>query len=158
MLVRPPHSPFLCLERCILMFDLDMIDTKTRSEAGAAMPVRGLDGSPLMNSQGKPVEIVVKGPDSADYMRLVRAQIKKRMARSGVPTDEQTAEDEADLIELLVTCTLGWGGVLQKGSGDALPFSADACRKLYRDFPVIRDQVDAFIANRANFTLASSKK
>jgi hypothetical protein len=140
------------------MFDLDMIDTKTRSEAGTSMPVKSLDGTPLLNSRGKPVSITVKGPDSADYVRLVRAQIKKRMARSGAPTDEQMAEDEADLIELLVTCTLGWDGMLNRDKQEPVQFTADACRKLYRDFPVIRDQVDSFIANRANFTLASSKK
>lgn len=140
------------------MFDLDLIDTKTRSEAGVAMPVKALDGTPLVNSKGEPVELIVKGPDSADYIRLVRAQIKKRMARSGVPTEEQTAEDEADLVELLVSVTLGWNGVLEKGKKDALAFSADACRKLYQGFPVIRDQVDAFISSRANFTLASSKR
>lgn len=140
------------------MFDLDVIDTKTRSETGAAMPVKTLDGSPLLNSKGEAVEIVVKGPDSSDYMRLVRAQIKKRMARSGIPTEEQTAEDEADLIELLVTCTLGWNGVLEKGKKEAVAFSPEACRKLYQSFPVIRDQVDAFISSRSNFTLASSKK
>ena len=140
------------------MFDLDVIDTKTLSEAGASMPVRALDGSPLRNSKGEPVEIVVKGPDSADYARLVRAQIKKRMARSGLPTDEQSLEDEADLVTLLATCTLGWNGVLDKGTKEPLAFSMDACRQLYQNFPVIRDQVDAFIASRANFTLASSKK
>lgn len=140
------------------MFDLDLIDTKTRSETGASMTVKGLDGTPLVNSRGKPVEITVKGPDSADYVRLVRHQIKKRMARSGAPTDEQLAEDEGDLIELLVTCTLGWNGILDKGNQEPVLFTPDACRKLYRDFPVIRDQVDSFIANRANFTLASSKK
>lgn len=140
------------------MFDLDVIDTKTLSETGAAMPVKGLDGSALFNSAGKPVEIVVKGPDSADYMRLVRAQIKKRMARAGAPTEEQSLEDESDLIDLLVACTKGWNGMLAKGTAEPVLFTADACRQLYRDFPVIRDQVDSFIANRANFTLASSKK
>jgi hypothetical protein len=140
------------------MFDLDMIDTKTRSEAGAPMPVKALDGSPLINSKGEPVEIITKGPDSADYARLVRAQIKKRMARSGLPTEEQSQEDEADLIELLVTCTLGWRGVLEKGKKEPMLFTPDACRQLYQSFPVIRDQVDAFISSRANFTLASSKK
>lgn len=139
------------------MFDLDVIDTKTRSEAGAIMPVKALDGAPLLNSEGKPVEIIVKGPDSADYTRLLRTQIKKRMARSGVPTEEQSTEDEADLIELLVACTLGWNNLLDKAK-QPVTYSAEACRQLYRGFPVIRDQVDSFIANRANFTLASSKK
>lgn len=140
------------------MFDLDVIDTKTRSEAGTTMAVKTLDGSPLLNSKGKPVEITVKGPDSSDYMRLVRVQIKKRMARSGAPTEEQSAEDEADLINLLAACTLGWSGILDKETKEPVTFTADGCRQLYQNFPVIRDQVDSFIANRANFTLASSKK
>lgn len=145
------------------MFDLDAVDTKSRSEAGVAMTVKTLTGTPLLNSEGKEVSIVVKGPDSAEYARLIRAQVKKRMARSGAPTDEQFTEDEGDLIELLVACTVGWSGILKKPGGDeagasSVKFTPDACRDLYRSFPVIRDQVDAFIANRANFTLASSKK
>jgi hypothetical protein len=145
------------------MFDLDAIDTKSRSEAGVAMTVKKLDGSPLLNSRGGFVQIMLRGPDSTIYSQLVRAQVKKRMARSGIPTEEQSLEDEADLIDLLASCTVGWSGVLKKPSDDeaeagAVTFSADACRDLYRAFPVIRDQVDAFIANRANFTLASSKK
>lgn len=140
------------------MFDLDVIDTKTRSETGAAMTIKALDGNPLRNSAGEPVQIVVKGPDSEAYTRLLRAQIKKRMARSGIPTEEQSLEDDADLVQLLVACTLGWSGVLEKSSGEAVIFSAEACRKLYESFPVIRDQVDAFIANRANFTMAPSKR
>lgn len=140
------------------MFDLDVIDTKTRSEAGVYMAVKALDGTPLLNSSGTPVEIMVKGPDSADYTRLLRTQIKKRMARSGIPTEDQSVEDEADLVELLVACTMGWKGVLEKGKKEPVPFTADACRQLYQSFPVIRDQVDSFIASRANFTPASSKK
>lgn len=140
------------------MFDLDVIDTKSRSEEGVYMRVKTLDGSPLVNSKGDPVEIKVKGPDSADYTRLVRAQIKKRMARSGIPTEEQSVEDEADLIELLAACTVGWRGVLEKAKTEPVPFTAEACRQLYQSFPVIRDQVDGFIASRANFIPASSKK
>jgi len=140
------------------MFDLDVIDTKTRSESGVPMTVKALDGSPLKNSTGGAVTITVKGPDSADYTRLLRAQIKKRMARSGVPTDEQMAEDETDLIELLAACTTGWSGMLDRNAQEPVPFTVEACRQLYRSFPVIRDQVDNFIANRANFTLASSKR
>lgn len=139
------------------MFDLDVIDTKTISEAGAKLAVKKLDGSPLLNSMGAPVEITVKGPDSADYTRLLRTQIKKRMARSGIPTEEQSAEDETDLVELLVSCTLSWNGILDKDTKQPVAFSPNACRQLYQNFPVIRDQVDSFIANRANFTPASSK-
>jgi len=138
------------------MFDLDVIDTKSRSEAGVYMTVKALDGSALKNSAGELVMVKVKGPDSSEYQRLVRAQIKKRMARSGLPTEEQSVEDEGDLIDLLAACTIDWTGVLDKSTKVAVTFSAEACRQLYRNFPVIRDQVDTFIANRANFTLASS--
>lgn len=140
------------------MFDLDLVDTKTNSESGITMKVKMLDGAPLTNSKGDPVEIIVKGPDSSDYTRLVRAQIKKRMGRAGLPTEEQSLEDEADLIDLLTHCTIGWRGVLEKGKKDEVPFTPEACRQLYQSFPVIRDQVDTFIANRANFIRASSKK
>ena len=100
------------------MFDLDAIDTKSRSEGGASMTVKTLDGKPLLNSAGEAVTIKVRGPDSTIYSQLVRAQVKKRMARSGMPTEEQSLEDEADLIELLVNCTIGWSGILKKPEKD----------------------------------------
>ena len=138
------------------MFDLAAIDTKPLSEAGALLKIRALDGKFLLNSKGGAVSLIVKGPDSAEYTRLLRSQVKKRMARSGLPTDDESTQDDSEMIDLLVACTISWGGILSKEQ-EPIPFTPEVCRQLYEAFPVIRDQVDAFIANRVNFIPASSK-
>lgn len=150
-----------------MLFDLDKIDTKTLSERGATMTVKSLDGRPLLNSKGKTLEIIVKGADSEEYIRLSRAHVRKRMARVGQEvTDAQNTEDQNDLIDLLVECTIGWNNFERKPEATkdgheegsiVVTFSKKACKQLYEQFPAIRDQVDVFIANRANFILASSK-
>ena len=138
-------------------FHLPGLDTKTLSEEGVDMPVKTLKGDTLKDKDGKPVTLKVLGPDSAKYRALTRAQIRKRIQRSSVPGAAGEAtfeEDEADALGILVACTVGWSGINGK-DGQPVPFSADACRTLYTNFPAIRDQVDVFVTQRVNFTMAS---
>ena len=57
-------------------------------------------------------------------------------------------------IELLVACTLNWAGIRAKGQ--PLPFSVDNARVIYAKLPWLREQVKAFIEDRANFLKASA--
>jgi hypothetical protein len=141
-------------------FALDELDTVARSEEGVACPIRRLDnGQPLLDRNGHAVSIRVLGPDSKRYRKLVRESVRKRVADAatktpGVPaiTDEEASEHaDAEGLEILVACTVGWSGIYHR-DGNPVVFSADAVRELYRGFPAIRDQVDAFMGSRANFT------
>lgn len=142
------------------MFDLDVMDTKSLSETGVEMEVRNItDGEPLKNSAGEPIVIRVLGPDSSVYRRLTRQQVQKRFERAQRQqniTADAYAEAEADAVEILVACTVGWRGILGKDK-EPVPFSKEAARKLYEDYPAIREQVDSFASSRANFTKASLK-
>lgn len=139
-------------------FALAEIDTKTKAESGVDMQVRKVDGSPLLNPEGKPVMIRLRGMDSDAYRDAQASayeQIKQRAEnKDDASTIAKSGEESA--IELLVSCTIGWSGVLNK-DGEPVMFTADAARALYRQYPVIRDQVDRFIGTRANFLLGSSK-
>lgn len=144
-----------------MQFDLAQVDTRTLAETGVPMPVKGLDGKPLIARNGDPVSISVLGSDSTKYRTLTRAQVRKRMESmaGGKPTELTEAEvDETDrdVIDVLVACTVGWIGVLDT-EGSPIPFNEDNVRKLYAAYPVIREQVDVFISNRANFIQASSQ-
>lgn len=139
-----------------MQFDLGQVDTKTRSEDGVDMPVKLLSGAPLIAKNGQPVSIVLLGPDSKKYKAVMRRQVKKRLDRKESPSpDEQIEEAEQDGITMLVACTLGWKNVLDI-EGKEIAFSAETARILYGNYPVIADQVDLFVTNRANFLLASS--
>ncbi len=52
-------------------------------------------------------------------------------------------------IDVLVACTLGWEGLGDKEG--PLAFTPENARRLYIDYPVIREQVDNFVGNRGNF-------
>lgn len=60
-----------------------------------------------------------------------------------------SAEMLEDGLELLVACTKGWKHI--KISGVVLPFSEENSRMLYTKYPWIREQVDTFVNDRANF-------
>jgi hypothetical protein len=142
-------------------FDFASVDTKTLSEKGVPVTIRRLDGQPLLDRDGKEVQITLLGPDSAKYRALTRENVRKRLerrAQGAVPlTVEEVDEVENDSIEILAVCTASWSGV-NTPQGEPIDCTVDNARKLYLNYPVIREQVDAFIGNRANFIQASSKR
>lgn len=142
-----------------MQFDLAQVDTKTLAETGVDMPVKSLDGKPLVARNGEQVAITVLGSDSTKYRSLTRVQVRKRldaMAGGKTITETDMDETEQDVLDVLTACTVGWKNVLDT-EGNPIPYTTDNVRKLYAAYPVIREQVDAFISNRANFIPASSQ-
>ena len=58
------------------------------------------------------------------------------------------------LVALLAAMTVGWENVLDT-EGNDIPFATEVARSLYVSYPVVREQVDVFVANRRNFLRAS---
>lgn len=137
-------------------FNLPGMDTRTLSESGVEMQVKSLQGEVLKDKDGKPVTLMLLGPDSDKYRSMTRAQVRKRFSRmSATDAAKDTfAEDEADAMNILVGCTVGWSGI-NTTKGEPIPCTPDTVRALYTNFPAIRDQADVFMASRANFTKAS---
>jgi len=137
-------------------FNLPGMDTRTLSEEGVDMQVKSLQGEVLKDADGKPVTLKLLGPDSDKYRAMTRQQVRKRFQRAaGADATKDTfAEDEADALNILVACTVGWSGV-NTTKGEPIPCTPDTVRALYTNFPAIRDQADVFMASRANFTKAS---
>jgi hypothetical protein len=144
-----------------MQFDLASIDTKKLSESGAPLAIKKLDGSPLLDRNGSPVTILLLGPDSAKYRALTRENVRRRLERRATGaapiTEAEIDEVERDTLEILAVCTVGWKGVYTP-EGDEIACSADNARALYENYPVVREQVDAFVGNRANFIPASSTR
>lgn len=128
-----------------------------RLEDAAVMPVRHLaTGQPIKSQDGSPVTITIACKDSDQFRRVLREQTDRRLKRT-LDTHQRPSADEieAEAIELLAGCTIGWSGLQNKGK--EFPFSLDNARSLYRELPWLRDQVDAFVSDRANFLKASAK-
>lgn len=129
--------------------DLSAIDTAPVANEGAEMHVRDGNGAPLFKADGDPVTITLLGEDSAVLTKL-RNQQTNRYLRNQITVTAELAK--ANETEVFIAATIGWDGV---GIGEEeTAFSTEAARKLYA-IPVIRDQVRAFIADRASFTKAS---
>lgn len=143
-------------------FDFASIDTKKLSESGAPLSIKKLDGSPLLDRNGQPVTILLLGPDSSKYRALARENVRRRLEKraAGGPapiTGDEIDEVERETLEILAVCTVGWKGVYTP-DGDEIACTTDNARKLYENYPVVREQVDAFVGSRANFIQASSTR
>ena len=92
--------------------------------------------------------IKVRGVDS----KAVRKHNKRQQkAYIECLRKDQEFDDDKWLIDGLVSATIGWRGITEK-------YDEKLCKELYENAPYVREQVDEFIADRANFTKAKRKK
>jgi len=122
--------------------DLAKLDTLSPANEGVWMELEHpVTGEPLG------IKIKVAGVDSDYYRKEMRRQQNKRL-KKGIRTIS-AEELENEVIELLVACTLDWEGIEYEGK--VLECNKENARMIYKKFPWIREQVDNFINDRANF-------
>lgn len=121
------------------------------ADEGRVMEVRNKLGEIMRHADGRPFTITLYGAESAKFRSLAMAQQDRRnqrVFRTRAPDKPQVAEREA--IELLVAATKDWDIVWDKAP---LEFSEEKAREIYSKFTFLRDQVDQFVGNAANFTI-----
>lgn len=133
------------------MTDLSQLDTVAAADTGATMTVRHpVTGDDLNGADDKPMTLTVLGADSGEFKRAVSDSAKARK-----PGKVATIADaERATVDMLTRITTGMSGNWT-WDGKAFPFSKENVKRLYTERPWLRQQVDEFIADRANF-LASS--
>jgi hypothetical protein len=137
--------------------DLVQLDTVAACNKGAVMPVRSpKNGAILMDESvtpPAPVAITLRGRDSTEFQRLQREQRQKNidMATKRGVRDAVTeiVENEQRAMDVYVACTVNWSGF--DWEGKSLPCTPENARMIYTRLPWLREQVDAFINDRANF-------
>lgn len=102
--------------------------------------------TPLM-VDGQKVQITVLGAESSKARQLIDSFSRKALSSR----NQQMSPDRAKefQIELLTACTVSWANV--QLNGQMLEPTKDNIMMMYRDYPWLRQQVDAFMSNRANF-------
>lgn len=127
---------------------MDLSTLAVSTEGSELTLTHPVTGAPL------PVKITLLGTDSPTFRKAQRA-IANRRLKQAKKTSITVEEIENEGIDALVSCTVGWSGV--EIDGKKLDFNPENVRKLYTDLrlPFIREQVDAFIAERANFMKTS---
>ena len=109
--------------------------------------VRDQNGAPT------PWATTLAGPEHPARTRRLSARqrrLRALLAKTGKLPTSDPEDDDAEQVDDLVACTLGW-------EGSVLPFSPDAARKLYADSKRrwLRDQVQAALDERELFMHSS---
>ena len=108
-------------------------------------------GEVLLNDDGTPMTITVYGPYSSTYKSVSHAQQNKRLMkaqRTGGKLNLSAEEIEASSLDLLVKCTADWNITLDDKPEN---FSQDKAREVYKEYPWVRDQIDAVFGDTRAF-------
>lgn len=131
--------------------DLGQLDTCAAAEDGVDLQLKHPGTlAPLTqdDTAETPITIRLAGQDSARFRKAERANRDKRL-RGGFRRTPTAAELDAEGLELLTNCTLGWSGIVLDGA--PLEFTTANVRMLYKRLAWVREQVDAFVGERAYF-------
>lgn len=110
----------------------------------------------VRDATGAPTAMVITlaGPEHPERKRRLfsrQRRLRAALSKTGKLPVGDPEDDEADELEELVACTLGWRGAVQ-------PYSPAAARQLYADPKRrwLRDQVKAALEERELFTRSSA--
>ncbi len=106
-------------------------------------------GEVLKGKDGKAWTVLLHGHDSEQYKRHARKFLNERMNAGKKNLKVEQVEREA--VEQLVGLTAGWKNIVL--NGEELEYSTDKAREIYADprYSWLRDQVESFASDRANF-------
>lgn len=123
----------------------------TTSESATLVLLHPQTNLPLGGEKTQ-ITIELAGIDSETYRNAKHKTANKRMERAQRMAGKYklSAEElEEEQLQLLADCTIGWKNI--ELNGKPLEFSIPNAKKLYADFPWIRQQVDTFTGDRGNF-------
>jgi hypothetical protein len=128
--------------------DFGQIDIAER----AVMHVRDINGRPAYQEDGSPITITLLSDDAEVLQRQARAAINRRLSNpSKMRVRVEDLEEEA--LDKLAVATVAWSGIKRNGEPVACDFQE--VRKLYAEHRWLREQVDSFVGERANFLTSS---
>lgn len=124
--------------------EIDSLFTAQDHENGAELNV-------VHPATSEPTSIYLRlaGVDSRIFRTAVRERQRLRSETLSKGASEDADLEEVRDVDILVSATLGWRGIMN--DGEEMPFSSDAVRTLYLKSPGVRNQVERFIYNRRNF-------
>lgn len=152
--------------------DIGELDTVAASDKGARIELKHpTTGAPTG------VFLIMLGKHSSIFQEIVRERANKRIrenanaTRRGKQPEIKTAEmQEAEGIEMLAACTIGWESETRtkvegkedevvvsptlKFRGEDLPFNVANALRVYRELLWVREQADAAIGDLENFITA----
>jgi hypothetical protein len=142
--------------------DLSKLNTAAKADEGAELVlVHPATGDELVDNTDpknpKKVSLRLLGTDSETFQTVSHKINNKRLERAAKASGKRGAaakvlsseSTDAEGLEQLVACTVGWSNV--DLNGGPLEFSKDNAHLLYTTLRWVREQAEAFILDRANF-------
>ena len=112
---------------------------------GAEMQVR----HPGTNAPIDGMVVTLLGMDSEPALRAQRVATNRRL-KQGIAKMKLSAEElDSDGLDLLTALTVSWRGI--EWDGKPYPCTPENARSLYTKLRWLREQVDEFVGERANF-------
>lgn len=106
---------------------------------------------------GEKLDIVIQviGRDSDEFKEKFRAIHKRAIQKAprGDLSKLSSDDDEYFAIQIRAIHIKGWSGVEEDGK--PLPYTKENAEHLVKSYPVIADQIQEFVEDRANFMKAS---
>ena len=132
---------------------MDLNDFNFRESQAARMVLTNpVTEAELLGDDQKPVWIDLHGSDSPLFRRATRAYGNKKLQKQ---KQKQTIEEIEEVASrILAASTVAWSDNFVV-NGERLECTPEKAEWLYTEFTWVREQVDAFVNERANF-LASA--
>lgn len=127
-----------------MTFNLDKVRTKTEEPTGMT----------LYNMEGEETDAVifVMSPDSDLFIKTTQEMVKSlNKTRGGKQSVDLFAALESQ-AQLLAKITTGWDNLSFGDDEKPYEYSYENAVALYTDYPFVREQVNEFAGERANFT------
>jgi len=123
---------------------------ETRNTDGEWLEILNpVTGDVIQDDDGKAMRFLLVGKDSPEYRKAQRAGTERRLKSRSKKNRIDADSIEREATEVLAACTKDFENVSL--DGDELICTPISTRKIYTDYPWIREQIDDFVDDRGNF-------
>lgn len=132
---------------------MDLKDLTPKSDTVEVTLVHPATGEVIQNDDNSPMTITLYASHSKEYKNLIYQQTDKRLkkAQFDKKIEINSAEIEESTLDLFANATKSWKITFD---GEQPEFSPKVAKQIYTEVFWIKDQIDAAIANSANFMKA----
>lgn len=132
---------------------MDLKDLKPKSDTLEVIIVHPVTQEPILKDDGTEMSITVYLPHSKSHKEAVHDQVNKRITKMQKKNRVTLTSEEMEeaSLELLAKITKKWDIVF---NGETPKLTVSSAMDLYREFPWIKEQIEAEMSDAANFTKA----
>ena len=114
------------------------------------MELRSIDTS-LCETGADMIVTDIDGNDTDAIITLLGSESKvgRKLMLDFMRTIKEGKQEDGDSDKILSELTIGWKNI--KIDGKEVKFTKEKALELYKEFPILKKQVDIFVSNQKNF-------